>query len=102
MSTGGRDGQMAQLAIQGPKSESVMQRLVDIKLADIKFYWSNWCTLAGARTLISRTGYTGEDGFEIYFPASAADKVWNEVMTAGQELRLSRLAWARVTLCVWR
>jgi len=79
---------MAQLAIQGPKSELVMQKLVDVKLADIKFYWSNWCMLAGARALISRTGYTGEDGFEIYFPAAAADKIWNEVMTAGREFEI--------------
>jgi aminomethyltransferase len=79
---------MAQLAIQGPKSEAVMQKLTDIKLADIKFYWSNWCTLAGTRTLISRTGYTGEDGFEIYFPAPDAAKVWDAVMAAGKEYEI--------------
>jgi aminomethyltransferase len=76
---------MAQLAIQGPKSEPVMQKLVDIKLADIRFYWSAWCNLMGVRTLISRTGYTGEDGFEVYFPAAQADKVWNAVFAAGHE-----------------
>jgi aminomethyltransferase len=80
--------EMAQLAIQGPKSEPVMQKLVDIKLDDIKFYWSNWCQLAGVKTLISRTGYTGEDGFEIYFPASAGAKIWDAVMTAGKEFEI--------------
>jgi aminomethyltransferase len=79
---------MAQLAIQGPQSEAVMQKLADIRLADIRFYWSNWCMLAGTKTLISRTGYTGEDGFEIYFPARDAVKIWDAVMAAGKEYEI--------------
>jgi aminomethyltransferase len=80
-----RTMETAQLAIQGPKSEPVMQKLVDISLADIKFYWSAWCKLLGERALISRTGYTGEDGFEVYFPTQAADRVWDAVFEAGRE-----------------
>jgi aminomethyltransferase len=80
-----RTMETAQLAIQGPRSEPVMQKLIDIPLADIKFYWSNWCTLCGEKTLISRTGYTGEDGFEVYFPAAAGEKVWDAIMAAGKE-----------------
>jgi aminomethyltransferase len=83
-----RTAELAQLAIQGPKAEPVMQKLVDINLADIKFYWANWCTLAGEKTLISRTGYTGEDGFEVYFPATAGDKVWDAIFAAGKEFEI--------------
>lgn len=75
---------IAQLAVQGPKSEAVMQQLVDIPLSPLRFYWSAWCTICGQRALISRTGYTGEDGFEIYFPAEAAHQVWDAVLDAGK------------------
>ena len=83
-----RTMETAQLAIQGPKAEPVMQKLVDIPLADIRFYWSNWCTMCGVKTLISRTGYTGEDGFEVYFPATEGEKVWDAIMAAGREYEI--------------
>src|SRR5580698_355153 len=72
-----------QLAIQGPRAVDVMRKLTDVDLNGIKNYWFTHGTVCGLKnTLIARTGYTGEDGFEIYVPSDAAtsERVWNEVM----------------------
>ncbi len=77
-----------QLAIQGPRAIDVMKKLTDANLDGIKNYWFTHGTVCGLKnTLIARTGYTGEDGFEIYVPADVAtsEKVWNQVMEAGRE-----------------
>ncbi|UCG44361.1 MAG: glycine cleavage system aminomethyltransferase GcvT [candidate division WOR-3 bacterium] len=75
--------EMAQLAVQGPKSEPVLEKVSSVDLAPIGFYWAAPGEVAGVRMLISRTGYTGEDGFELYFPPEAGDKVWDAVFEAG-------------------
>lgn len=75
----------AQLAVQGPKSEEVVQRLSSVPLGPVGFYWATPGKIAGVEGLISRTGYTGEDGFELYFPARAAESVWDELFAAGRE-----------------
>src|SRR3989475_5371257 len=77
-----------QIAIQGPKAVDVLQKLTDANLAAIKNYWFTHGTVCGLRdTLIARTGYTGEDGFEIYVPSDVptSEMVWNKVFDAGQE-----------------
>jgi aminomethyltransferase len=77
-----------QLAIQGPKAAETLARLTDVDLSSIKGYWFKWGTVCGlANTLIARTGYTGEDGFEIYVPSDTptSERVWNEVLEAGKE-----------------
>jgi aminomethyltransferase len=77
-----------QLAIQGPKAVDVLQKLTDANLAPIKNYWFTHGTVCGLKdTLIARTGYTGEDGFEIYVPSNVAtsERVWDAVMEGGQE-----------------
>ena len=77
-----------QLAIQGPRAAEVLQKLTDADLSAIKNYWFTHGTVCGLRnTLIARTGYTGEDGFEIYVPsdAAASEKAWNQAMEAGRE-----------------
>jgi aminomethyltransferase len=77
-----------QLAIQGPKAQETLQKLTSADLSKVKFYWFTWGTVCGLpNTLIARTGYTGEDGFEIYVPSDVAtsERVWNEVMAAGAE-----------------
>jgi aminomethyltransferase len=77
-----------QLAIQGPKAQETLQKLTNADLSKVKFYWFTWGTVCGLpNTLIARTGYTGEDGFEIYVPSDVAtsERVWNEVMAAGAE-----------------
>lgn len=77
-----------QLAIQGPKAVDVLQKLTDANLASIKNYWFTHGTVCGLKnTLIARTGYTGEDGFEIYVSSDVAtsEMVWNKVLEAGRE-----------------
>ena len=77
-----------QLAIQGPKAAETLQKLTKVDLSTIKFYWFKWGTVCGLpNTLIARTGYTGEDGFEIYIPSDEATskRVWEEVLEAGKE-----------------
>jgi aminomethyltransferase len=77
-----------QLAIQGPRAQELLQKLTDTNLGIIKNYWFTHGTVCGLKnTLIARTGYTGEDGFEIYVPSDAAtsEMVWNKVMEAGRE-----------------
>jgi aminomethyltransferase len=76
-----------QLAIQGPRALEVLQQLTDTDLAPIKNYWFTHATVCGLpNTLVARTGYTGEDGFEIYVPSDAptSARVWDAVMEAGR------------------
>ena len=80
----------SQIAIQGPKGVNLLQKLTDADLAAVKFYWVTRGTVCGLKNiLIARTGYTGEDGFEIYIPAdeSTSVRVWQEILDAGQEFR---------------
>jgi aminomethyltransferase len=80
-----------QIAIQGPKGVDVLQKLTDADLSAVKFYWVTRGTVSGLRNiLIARTGYTAEDGFEIYVPADEATsaRVWNEILDAGKEFGL--------------
>jgi aminomethyltransferase len=77
-----------QIAIQGPKAVNVVQKLTDIDLSTIKGYWFKYGTFCGIpNTMVARTGYTGEDGFEVYVPSDEAtsERVWNEIFAAGQE-----------------
>jgi aminomethyltransferase len=77
-----------QIAIQGPKGVKLLQKLTDTDLSAVKFYWLTRGTICGLpNTLIARTGYTGEDGFEIYVPADAPTSamVWKKVLEAGKE-----------------
>jgi len=77
-----------QIAIQGPKGVQLLQKLTDADLSAVKFYWVTRGTVCGLRNiLIARTGYTGEDGFEIYIPADeeTSVRVWNEILAAGEE-----------------
>jgi aminomethyltransferase len=77
-----------QLAIQGPRAEEVLRKLTDADLSSVRNYWFTHGMVCGlADILIARTGYTGEDGFEIYVPSDRAtsERVWNAVMEAGRE-----------------
>ncbi len=77
-----------QIAIQGPKAKDTLQKLTGVDLSAIKNYWFTWGQVCGCHNvLIARTGYTGEDGFEIYIPADepTSSRVWGEVLAAGEE-----------------
>jgi aminomethyltransferase len=78
----------SQLALQGPRALETLQKLTKVDLAAIKNYWFTWGTVAGVpNVLIARTGYSGEDGFEVYLPADEPTtvKMWNALLEAGEE-----------------
>jgi aminomethyltransferase len=78
----------SQLAIQGPRAQETLQKLTKIDLAAIKNYWFTWGQVAGIHNvLIARTGYSGEDGFEVYIPSdeTTSVKMWNALLEAGAE-----------------
>jgi aminomethyltransferase len=78
----------SQLALQGPRALETLAKLTKVDLAAIKNYWFTWGTIAGiANVLIARTGYSGEDGFEVYIPADEPTtvKMWEALLDAGAE-----------------
>ena len=75
----------AQLAIQGPKALATLQKLTSTELAPILYYHFVDGAVSGVKARIARTGYTGEDGFEIYIPPEQAERLWGEILDAGQE-----------------
>lgn len=75
----------ALLALQGPEAARILQPLTDANLSTIKYYHFVVGTVAGVPDIIvSRTGYTGEDGFELYFPNQHAEKIWNALIASGE------------------
>jgi aminomethyltransferase len=73
----------AQLAIQGPEAEKYLQPLTDVKLADVKYYRFDKGTVDGAPAIVSRTGYTGEDGFEVYVAPEHGERIMRKLVEAG-------------------
>lgn len=81
----------SQLALQGPRAQETLQKLTKVDLCAIKNYWFTWGQVAGINNvLIARTGYSGEDGFEVYIPSDEAtsEKMWNALMEAGAEFAI--------------
>ena len=74
----------SQLAVQGPRAEGILARLTPAPLAGIRYYHFVFGKVSGVDCLIARTGYTGEDGFEIYFDPEYSEKLWNDLLDAGQ------------------
>jgi len=74
----------ALIALQGPVAQEVLQQLTAIDLGAIKYYWFANGEVASVRAIVSRTGYTGEDGFEIFVPPAQAEKVWDAILQAGK------------------
>jgi aminomethyltransferase len=75
----------AQIAIQGPKARATLQKLTPVDLSGIKYYWFTDGEVSDTPARIAHTGYTGEDGFEIYVPPADAERMWQLVMDAGAE-----------------
>jgi glycine cleavage system T protein len=75
----------AQLAIQGPKALPTLQKLTRTDLASIRYYHFLDGQVAGVWARIARTGYTGEDGFEIYIAPEEAESIWEKILEAGSE-----------------
>ncbi len=80
--------QVGLLAIQGPNSLKTLQKLTDVNLQDIDFYHFTEGKLAGIDMIISRTGYTGELGFELYHEISDSEKLWDAIFEAGKEYNI--------------
>lgn len=76
--------QFGLVALQGPKTIEVLQKLTDVSLAEIKPYWFARGKVAGKDTIISRTGYTGEEGFEVYCDAADTRLIWDSILETGQ------------------
>src|SRR5688500_12149906 len=74
----------ALIALQGPASQDVLQPLTGLEPGSLRYYWFGFGEVAGARVTISRTGYTGEDGFEIFVPPNMADRVWQALLESGR------------------
>jgi aminomethyltransferase len=78
----------ALIAIQGPRAEAILQRITGVDLPAIKYYWFAHGEFSGVRGTVSRTGYTGEDGFEVMVPTAMAARVWDALLAAGESAGL--------------
>jgi aminomethyltransferase len=79
-----RSNDFSQLAIQGPKSIEILQPLTEIPLSGMKYYWFATGKVCGSKSIVSRTGYTGEDGFEVYCSPDQTEMIWNRIMDSGK------------------
>lgn len=73
-----------QIALQGPKSLEILQPMADVDLSAIKYYWFTNGLIDGVPAIIARTGYTGEDGFELYFDPDESERIWEKILEAGK------------------
>ena len=81
-----KSNEYAQIALQGPLSEEVLQKITDINLSEMKYFtFQQNVSVAGQTVLVSRTGYTGEDGFEIYGEPSAIIAIWTKILEVGKD-----------------
>jgi aminomethyltransferase len=83
-----RSDDFALLALQGPRAEEILRPMVDVDLGGVGFYRAVHGAVAGVHAIISRTGYTGEDGFELYLPSGAAAGVWRALLEEGARASL--------------
>lgn len=81
-----RSEELALIALQGPRAEQILQRVVDIDLANLSaFTFEKAVPLFGISVMISRTGYTGEDGFELFVPSESAPQIWRGLLETGKD-----------------
>jgi aminomethyltransferase len=83
-----RSDEYALLALQGPKAQEILQGLTPLALAAIRYYHFAEGEIAGQAALVSRTGYTGEDGFEMFLSPAGAEPVWRRLLDSGKEAGL--------------
>ena len=74
-----------QLAVQGPRSIAVLQSLTPLDLAALRYYWFARGEVCGVECIVARTGYTGEDGFEVYLPVSESETIWGGILESGKK-----------------
>src|SRR5579872_2967484 len=78
----------ALIALQGPRAQALLQPHCDADLAALRYYYATEATIAGARAEVARTGYTGEDGFELFVSAAEAPRLWNQFLLHGKPFGL--------------
>lgn len=78
-----------QMALQGPKALDILQPLTELRLEEIKMFSAGWGSISGEKVLFSRTGYTGEDGFEIYTLSTKPERIYNLILRSGKSFELS-------------
>jgi aminomethyltransferase len=83
-----RSNDFSQLAVQGPKAVEILRPLTTLHLDSMRYYWFAKGILAGVDVIVSRTGYTGEDGFEIYCSPTNTESVWTQILDAGKPFGL--------------
>ena len=76
--------QYSQVALQGPRAMDILSKVSEAQPADLNYYWFRPARCAGVEGVLARTGYTGEDGFEFYFPPAFSVQVWNTLLDAGR------------------
>jgi aminomethyltransferase len=74
----------SQVALQGPRAMEILRKLMETDPGDLKYYWFRRARCAGVDGILARTGYTGEDGFEFYFPPDSSEQVWSTLLDAGK------------------
>lgn len=84
----------ALLALQGPEAENVLSQITDVDLSNLRFYWATFAAVAGIDMIFSRTGYTGEDGFELYTTPENAESLWYALIEAGKEFDIEPIGLA--------
>jgi len=89
-----RSDEFSLFAVQGRNAEKTLQKIADVDLSAIKFYGFREGVIAGCKAFIARTGYTGEDGFELGVDSAQAANVWNAVLEAGQEFNIEPIGLA--------
>jgi aminomethyltransferase len=80
-----KSDEIAQLALQGPRAQELLSAISQIDLETVDFYHFTQGRVSGIETLLSRTGYTGEDGFELYVNSEAAIPLWRKILEIGNE-----------------
>jgi aminomethyltransferase len=78
----------SQIALQGPCAPEIISKVTDIAIGELKYYWFCHTRCCGVEGLLARTGYTGEDGLEFYFPPGDSERVWNTLMETGKPVGL--------------
>jgi aminomethyltransferase len=76
--------QYSQIALQGPRALQILAKVTETDPGDLKYYWFRRARCAGVEGILARTGYTGEDGFEFYFPPASSQHLWNALLDAGK------------------
>ncbi len=98
----GATARYAEVALQGPKAEDILKGMTPADIVGLGYFHFLETTVAGCKCIVSRTGYTGEDGYEIYFASEEAGFLWNAILDAASRSASFPMDWVRAIRCVSR